>query len=501
MLNRVLRQEPLGPRSLSRAWRVKGTAAALLAGIVAGVAILVAGPVPALLGLLGLIVALAAFRYPEMLIVLMLALASQLIPSRFNIFVDLAVARFQVSDLLLFWLLAVTVLRVVVERGFPFRSTPLDLPMVLFYATVLGGLATSVIGFGINFNNATYEARTLVYYLAFFPITNLVRTHAQVARLATGTIGVAVLLAASMVLQSAVQPAFLVDDWVVDGRGVIRIFHPGFSVVYVGLLMVVGYAAVRRPGMPSLFHRWRWLQWVTMLLLLAALLSTLARNLLIGGLISLGLLVFVLRDRERSNLRRTVLAAVAGLALLLAFVAVASESPAIAEYAEAYGNRIERMFSSEILSREENLFSRWEEMSFAISRLREHPILGIGLYNPYRPAFFREEEPTLRHFIHNAYLGLWLKTGLLGLVAFLWLSAAFLRFAYRGWQRVSDPLLRGVAVGSLVAYVGLLFMNFVAPSFLQPGSLGIMGVTMGLTAAILLLDSGAQQEKTEGDSA
>ena len=246
---------PAGP------WTARDTAAALLVGGLLGVAVVLAGPVPVLVGLLGLIVALSAFRFPEVLVLLVLALASQLVPSRFNFFVDLAVARFQLSDLLLLWLLFVTVLRTAMEKRFPFRSTPLDLPLALFYGAVLLGLATAAVGFGVNFNNATYEARTLAYYLVFFPITNLVRTRAQLLRLAVGTIAVGMLLATSMLLQSAIQPALLADDWTIEGPGIVRNFHPGFSAVYVGVLMVAGYMAMRRPGTRGRFYNWRWLQW------------------------------------------------------------------------------------------------------------------------------------------------------------------------------------------------------------------------------------------------
>ncbi|HSJ52420.1 MAG TPA: O-antigen ligase family protein [Anaerolineae bacterium] len=466
-----------------RRWTVAGIAAAAAVGGVLGVAVLLVGPVPVLLGIAGVGVALLAFRYPEALVVLMLALGSQLVPSRLNFFVDAVVGRFQVSDLLLFWLLFVAVLRVTMEKGFRFRRTPLDVPLVLFYAAVLGGLATAVLGFGVNFNNATYEARTLASYLVFIPITTLVRTRAQVRRLALGTMAVAVLMAVSMLLQSAVQPAFLADDWVVEGTGIVRIFHPGFSVVYVGLMMVAGYAAARGREEPG--RAWR--RWATMLLLATALFSTLARNLLVAAVISFGLLALLMHGRERRNVWRTVVGLAVSLGVLLGFLALVFETSSVAEYATAYAGRLESMFSSEILSRDENLFSRWEEMRFALLKLAESPILGIGLYSPYRPAFYVGEDLTLRHFIHNAYLGLWLKTGLVGLGAFLWLSAAFLRYGFRRWQGVPEPLLRGVALGSLVAYVGLLFTNFVAPSFVQAGSLAIMGVTLGLTASILLV--------------
>jgi O-antigen ligase len=491
-----------GLHAAAATWKMKSAVAALLAGALLGAAVLLAGPLLVLLGVVGIIAALAAFRHPEILIVAVLALASQLVPSRFNIFLDLFVARFQVSDLLLGWLLLVTVLRVVMERRFPFRSTPLDLPLVLFYTAALGGLATAVVGFGVNFNNATYEARTLAYYLILFPITNLVRTRRQLVRLAAGTIAVAVLMTGSMLLQTAVQPAFLADDWAVQGSGrVVRNFHPGFSAVYVGLLMVIGYVALQKPGTPHQTLGRRWLLWGMMLLMLSALFSTLARNLLVASVVSLGLMALVLGEHERMKLARNLGGLAASLVLLFALLAVVAEAPVLAQYASAYGDRLERMFSGEILSREENLFSRWEEMTFAFSRLREHPILGLGLYNPYRPAFYRGEAVTLRHFIHNAYVGMWLKTGLPGLISFLWLSAAFVRYGFRRWKSVSDPLLRGVALGSVVAYVGLLFTNFVAPSFVQPGSLAIMGVTLGLTASILLLDGGENQAYVEGESA
>jgi len=473
--------------------------AGLLAGALLGVAVLLAGPLPVLMGVAGILVALLAFRYPEALVVLMLALASQLIPSRFNIFVDLIVGRFQVSDLLLFWLLFVSALRVFMEKDFAFRSSSLDRPLVLFYLAVVGGLATAVLLFDVSFRNATYEARTLTYYLAFFPITTLVRTRRALVRLSIGVIGVAVLMAVSMLLHSTIQPAILADDWTLDVDGVVRVFHPGFSAVYVGLLMLAGYLATgggrhrardqEREGATRGVHNWWWLQWAVMLFLAAALFSTLARNLLIAGTVSFGLLTLLLDKEQRLDLFRMLLRVAVSLAVVLVvLVLLFDSSTLITRYAVAYAGRLERMFSDQILSRQENLYSRWEEMRFALHTLRDHPILGTGLYNPYRPPFYEGEAITLRHFIHNAYLGIWLKTGIAGLISFLWLSVAFLLQGFRGWKRVSQPLLRGVALGCVVAYVGLMLANLVAPSFLQPGSLVIVGVTLGLATSILLLD-------------
>lgn len=141
------------------------------------------------------------------------------------------------------------------------------------------------------------------------------------------------------------------------------------------------------------------------------------------------------------------------------------------------------MFSATILTSEETLVSRWDEIRYAWAHIVEHPIFGIGLYRRYRPPFYVGD--TLTRHVHNSYVSIWLKTGLLGLVPFLWLSVHFLQRGFRYWRDVRDRFLRAVTLGHTLAYLGMMISNLVGPTFVSNWSLAVFGVILGINEVIL----------------
>ncbi|MCK4815830.1 hypothetical protein KA005_08670, partial [bacterium] len=104
----------------------------------------------------------------------------------------------------------------------------------------------------------------------------------------------------------------------------------------------------------------------------------------------------------------------------------------------------------------------------------------------YRPSFSPYEHPYLRLYIHNTYLSLWLKTGLVGLVSFLWFSLVFIRRGFRQWRHVQNGFLRSIMLGFTVGYVGMMLSNLVSPSMLEDMSLVIFGLVLGFNETVLL---------------
>jgi len=169
----------------------------------------------------------------------------------------------------------------------------------------------------------------------------------------------------------------------------------------------------------------------------------------------------------------------------------------VLDYVTALSGRMSDALSGKILSRQENLVPRWREIEFAWEQLKDSPVLGIGLETSYRPAFFAGD--TLTSYIHNSYLSIWLKTGLAGLVAFLWFSIAFLARGFRRWRGVKDDLLRAAALGLTLAYLGMMISSLVAPHMSQDWSLVIFGVALGVNESVFAL-SEESRSLTEGSS-
>jgi O-antigen ligase len=450
------------------------TGAALALGIVLGLAALVLGPTLVLGGILGLTVLIATFTNPEVVIPVVLCFALGIIPLRFNPRVQLPFAHFRVSDLLLIWLFVIVVCRLLTDKSFHYVKTPLDKPLLLFYGAVVIGMATAVSRSGINFSDTTYEARLLMYYLIFFAVTNLVRTKLQLLRLVRGVFFIALVVAGTMIIQVGLgRKVLLMDESILRGsQGLIRFYHPGILAVYAVLLALICHLALRKD------HHLPWLGALVAMVLGAVLLLGVSRNLIITGTVSIGALVFALRPFKWSRLVGA-LVLMSGMVIGVAGVlGIIGQESWLLEYPATFFGRIIPMFSRSILSSEDTLLYRLLEVQYAWARITEYPILGIGLWTPYRPTFW--EGDPLVYFIHNAYVSIWLKTGLLGLVSFLWLCASFLRRGFQHWREVQSDLLRAVTLGFTVAYLGLTFSNLVAPTFVQDWMVALFGIMMGI---------------------
>jgi O-antigen ligase len=452
---------------------------ALMVGSLLGAGVLVLGPLVVMGGIAATILLVLSFRFPEVDILVLLCLAAGVIPEQFNLFVRLPVGRVQLSDLLLSWLLFVAMFRVLTDKSFRWVKTPLDAPVALFVGAVFGGMATAVLGFGISISDASYEARTLMYYLIFFVITNLVRRRSQLIRLVRGVLAIGLVLAGMMLAEAALGRSLpFFESWRSQEGGLVRLNDPGFTTVFVVLMVLVSRMALHRDHRHSLFLG------IQVLVLGAAIVTTLARNLLVSAGVGIGLLVAVLPWPQRRRLALYLLGTVWLLGLLGGGLATAGREGQVVAYTEAYAERLGRMVSPKIVEQGENLVSRWAEIQAAWVQIARHPFLGIGLNTPYRPAFFRGEDPNLRTYIHNAYLAIWLKTGLVGLVSFLWLACISSWRGLSHWRNEPSEFLRATALGFILAFVGMMFSNLVAPSFVQPGSLVIFGVVLGTNEAV-----------------
>lgn len=120
----------------------------------------------------------------------------------------------------------------------------------------------------------------------------------------------------------------------------------------------------------------------------------------------------------------------------------------------------------------------------SLKMIENHPILGIGpdnfihYYAPTRAEdLYQKEcapglgymqpgegaEPCLSH-PHNEILDFWLSTGVLGLIAFIWLQVVFWRAAIRLWIRRIRPG-RALLLGSMGAMLAALIHGFVDNSY------------------------------------
>jgi O-antigen ligase len=120
----------------------------------------------------------------------------------------------------------------------------------------------------------------------------------------------------------------------------------------------------------------------------------------------------------------------------------------------------------------------------SIHMIRDHPVLGIGpdnfghyyaprkrqqLYSPCRGLGYLDEkdasdEPCLSH-PHQEVLDFWLSTGILGLVAAVWLQVVFWRQVFRAWSSSLTSQTRVLLLGASAAMLASLLHGLVDNSY------------------------------------
>ena len=196
--------------------------AALGFGLTLGFAVIAVGPTMVLVGIMGLIILLLSFTNPEIVIIIFLCLVSGIVPARFIPNIRVVGYGFYVSDFILILLFLVLIFRLLAEKNFQLVKTHLDLPLLLFFCAVVMGILIAMVSHEIPFSYTTAQARTLLYYSIFFPVTNLLRTREQLHRLILGVLLIGSLVAGLLVIQAisgwSIYPT---DSMIARGEGLL----------------------------------------------------------------------------------------------------------------------------------------------------------------------------------------------------------------------------------------------------------------------------------------
>ena len=135
-------------------------------------------------------------------------------------------------------------------------------------------------------------------------------------------------------------------------------------------------------------------------------------------------------------------------------------------------------------SRDISLRSRLYEASAALDLIRVNPILGYGLAAQYSFYDIIADATVTRSFVHNGYVDLLLKGGLIGFSAMLAAWGGMLAQAYRAWRAHRMGALGPAAVVALAGLVALFPSSSTSIHFYVGDTLLTMALLGGLAAGL-----------------
>jgi hypothetical protein len=283
----------------------------------------------------------------------------------------------------------------------------------VFLAAVLGGVAVGVEN-GASLHTAALSMRLMLFYAAFWlALAALLSGRNLVFTLVSVGVVVVVIL---QILQVIVGPSthiFLIarsdvaSTLTPEETGFLRVRSPGLSTVYI----VTAFALARVLWGPA---RHRLLGWGMLAVGLTGVILSLNRNMVLG--LALGLCVAALIARQKH--RFVVLLATLGITLSgFALVAQGSSlgsDPVVARIASVTN------YSG---LKQETLNDRYYENAIALRRIHAHPIGGLGWGPDYGATIVRFANGFLvskpRSFMHEQYLWIWMRAGIVGLLALI----------------------------------------------------------------------------------
>ena len=332
-------------------------------------------------------------------------------------------------------------------------------------------LLAALLGIGVGLSNGVKlfgtltQMRETAFYATFWLALLALRTPSSRARLFWIMATLSVAVVALQVAQVLIGPGhvlFYTKDPTINlitcpaGQcanvaqagfsGLIRVRPPGLPMVYVVAAFAASYVLFgprkRRGAALALFF-----------VCLAGLVVSLTRDLLIGLVLGLAVAFFISPRKSR------LLAALIGVAAVVVAVVVLSQGGAL-HSAKPVLSRFSTVTNPSAVKSEASLKQRSFENHLAFRAIRASPIEGIGWGTSYgmtEPVVVRGQTigQADQPFIHNFYLGLWMRTGLLGLVAYL--TAVIAAFVYGvRWcrrRRWDDQSWLGAAVVSSIVAV------------------------------------------------
>lgn len=191
--------------------------------------------------------------------------------------------------------------------------------------------------------------------------------------------------------------------------------------------------------------------------------------------IFVGLMVVFWIQGKKARMRFLALVLV-GFVLMLCMITVMGQWQAI-------GMRFESILNP---TKESSANYRLIEWQNALISIKKNPVLGIGLGGVMPMEIFLSRTNLLG--VHNTFLWVAVKMGLLGLFTYLLLHFVFIRRVYIQNDLLQDAYVRCVSRGVFCSFIAFCAAEMFAPMFAQMRTATWLGIMMGLSMNLPLID-------------
>lgn len=295
------------------------------------------------------------------------------------------------TDLILAGCLALTIIRkfyykFFYQKDYPFIRTPIDIPLLLFFIMCIIALINGIYFQKADFNIAFRTFRMLSYYLVFFLITNLIRERKDLNLLMKGVYSIALITSIVTILQSVLGTSMPIkfigrietlETGTTRYTGVIRSIPEGLFLIFFSFISLGCIVSTRKFNGKTIF--WG----IAVIILGAGLLFTFYRVTWLSALFSFFLFILLSPIVHKGKF---ISYSFISFTILISFIFL-TPSERLEKIISASRERITSVFRVRGLKGEQadTLKTRMKEIEYALIRIKNYPLFGIGLGTYYKP--------------------------------------------------------------------------------------------------------------------
>ncbi|MCE7934548.1 MAG: O-antigen ligase family protein [Chlorobi bacterium CHB2] len=229
----------------------------------------------------------------------------------------------------------------------------------------------------------------------------------------------------------------------------------GWGDAMILALMVVGAIAAYavKPADDSFYRRIRSTLLVTLPFTGIMFMMCLRRSYLIGVFIAIGVVMIAMNRRERQAAKKVVVATL--VLFMVGVVGIGVDS------------FVERISGIAEPGKEGSSAYRAIEVYNLSAMLMENPWYGYRYGEKIKNHTILEYENISQLVPHNAYLYVWLRGGIVGLIAWIWVLSAMVAMHRRTVKAATQPFHRFVALWLYSSTVILIFSGLFTPVFAE----------------------------------
>ncbi|MBM4168829.1 MAG: O-antigen ligase family protein [Ignavibacteria bacterium] len=346
-----------------------------------------------------------------------------------------------------------------------------DRPLILFLALAASSLALAI-GFESNILLWLRELLVFLSFLLFFPLRDLMREKRGRRIVYAALLLLALAISVKNLIQYRSGLMLATYLWeVLRSRQTAN--EPLTMTILVGSIAVFMASGRRMIRIAAL---------MIAAFFALALLVTFSRGYWLGAALAV-LVMFILGTRTE-RVRILQLGITLGL-VVSAVMAVLFSDVVIALFLSVFG----RFVSAATATTDISVANRLIETQVVWDLILKNPLIGYGLGAKYSYYHLLRTVTHDTEYVHNAYLYLWFKLGLPGLVIFLVMYLSKIRDGLRvAWTNQVDKSLRPFLVAAVAILVAMLQISVTSPQFYARDSILIITICWATISAAQVRD-------------